>query len=111
EAAAGRIVCVEIEGPPGIGKSALLQCFLRELELGGKSYVFGSRCHANEHIPFKAVDHLIESLAATVLSEEEDGPILESLGHVAELFPGLVGLHERNMELVRSSFDKATPPA
>jgi len=57
------LVRLELAGEPGAGKSALAERFLAELERTGEVWIVRGRCHANERIPFKAVDALLERLA------------------------------------------------
>jgi tetratricopeptide (TPR) repeat protein len=60
----GETAIVEIEGPGGAGKTALVEHFVRKIAQAGAADVLRSRCHAHEQVPFKAVDPLVESMLA-----------------------------------------------
>lgn len=53
---------VGLIGPSGIGKSRLVSQFLDECR-DVTHFVFESRCHENEHLPFQAIDAIIENIA------------------------------------------------
>jgi hypothetical protein len=69
----GATVVVEVSGAPGVGKTALVQSFLSRVEAEGSGDVLASRCHVNEQIPFKAVDRLVESVAALARGRRAEG--------------------------------------
>jgi predicted Ser/Thr protein kinase len=62
-ARAGRSASVVVQGPSGIGKSALVQHFVETLDKDSV-LVLRSRCHEHEFIPYKALDGVIDGLAA-----------------------------------------------
>jgi hypothetical protein len=58
-----RPVLVHLRGPSGIGKTALLQEWMRRLEDEPGALVFASRCYEGESVPYKAIDDLIDHIA------------------------------------------------
>lgn len=91
-AAKEKPVVVHLSGAPGMGKTALAQHFLSELEREGSAIVLSGRCFEAEALPFKAVDPLIDSLTrylrrlSLVELEQLLPPDVESL---VALFPVL----------------------
>jgi serine/threonine protein kinase len=86
-------VAVFISGPSGIGKSALVHRFLDEVREG--SVVLEGRCYERESVPYKALDTLVDSLAAHLgrLPAEELTVVLPRDMHaLARLFPVLTGV-------------------
>lgn len=64
-------VLVEVTGPSGIGKTALVRHFLEEA--ARESVVgLGARCHPRETVPFKSIDGLVDDLTR-VLDQEQEG--------------------------------------
>src|SRR5205823_4608762 len=55
-------VMVYVEGVSGAGKTALAQRFLEEIAGETDAVVLTGKCHEDEHVPFKALDRLIDSL-------------------------------------------------
>jgi len=68
---------VEICGPSGIGKTALVERFLRAQE-SSFAGVLRSRCHPRETVPFKALDGVVDDLARVLgqLPKEERAGVL-----------------------------------
>jgi len=53
---------VRVFGASGVGKSALAQAWVSAARLGGgRAYL--SRCHSRAHVPFAAIDELVDRLA------------------------------------------------
>lgn len=52
---------VRVQGPPGIGKTALLRVFAQRADALG-AVVLSGRCHERETVPFKAIDPLVDAL-------------------------------------------------
>jgi eukaryotic-like serine/threonine-protein kinase len=62
--AAGTAVAVFVEGPSGIGKSALVEQFTRRLEHSGRrALVLRSCCHERESVPYNAFDGIVDDLS------------------------------------------------
>jgi serine/threonine protein kinase/tetratricopeptide (TPR) repeat protein len=59
----GRMAAVYVSGPSGIGKSALVQCFLDRLLQREDVAVLTGRCYENESVPYKAIDGVIDNLS------------------------------------------------
>jgi eukaryotic-like serine/threonine-protein kinase len=56
---------VRVQGPSGIGKTALLRAFAQQLEPLG-AVVLAGRCHERETVPFKAIDPIVDALTRTL---------------------------------------------
>lgn len=54
---------VFIEGPSGIGKTALVQHFLRSVRQDSSAVVLSGRCYAREALPYKAFDAIVDALS------------------------------------------------
>ncbi|HKE32187.1 MAG TPA: protein kinase, partial [Candidatus Angelobacter sp.] len=59
----GHAVIVRVHGDSGMGKSALVRHFLEALEQDDDVIVLQGRCYAQESVPYKALDSLIDSLS------------------------------------------------
>jgi serine/threonine protein kinase len=59
----GEAAQVYIDGPSGVGKTALMQRFVERAGRERGTLVLEARCYERESIPYKAVDALIDSLA------------------------------------------------
>lgn len=84
---------VVVEGEAGIGKTTLVRTFLSRR--AGAHWVFESRCHPQEQMPFRAFDGLVEGIvtAITAASPEDRRAILASVSHdLAIAFPGLLAV-------------------
>ncbi|ACY16262.1 serine/threonine-protein kinase PknK [Haliangium ochraceum] len=113
--------CVIVAGPSGIGKSSLVERFLRELRIRRMAddapaqtsrttpvpLILSGRCHERETLPFKAFDGVIDALVGALiqLSEERRAELLpEDLRLLERMFPVLRRLS--NSEAQR----RADPP-
>jgi serine/threonine protein kinase/CRP-like cAMP-binding protein len=54
---------VFLEGPSGLGKSALVQQFLRSVRQVPSAVVLSARCYPREALPYKAFDAIIDALS------------------------------------------------
>jgi hypothetical protein len=95
----GEFVAVEVLGPSGVGKSALVRQFRQYLADLGRSYaapplVLEARCHPHESIPYKAVDAIVDDLARYWVGLDEQAAARlcpeEGLDALAMLFPELL---------------------
>lgn len=89
----GDCVTVYVTGPSGIGKSAVVHCFLAALP--SEVTVLTSRCYAREALPYKALDSLMDALASYLDQLPDalaDAIIPERIDALARLFPVLEGV-------------------
>jgi hypothetical protein len=87
---AGRSACVAIFGPSGIGKSALVQCFIDRRLAGRSALVLRSRCHEHESIPYKGLDGVIDGIVrhlTALPAAERSQAMPPDAGTLATLFP------------------------
>jgi len=89
----GRSMTALLHGQSGMGKSFLVQCFLREVRKKEPQVVLLlGRCYVQESVPFKAVDSLVDSLSQYLkrLAPEEVEPLMPPhIQALAKLFPVL----------------------
>lgn len=81
-----------ISGKSGEGKTVLADEFLQEFHSDRRYCVFAGRCYDRESVPFKAIDTLIDALAAHLLSRSADKVpecLTDEVAVLAELFPVL----------------------
>ncbi|GAB4570618.1 MAG: hypothetical protein Tsb0020_25560 [Haliangiales bacterium] len=97
----GTARAVFITGRSGIGKSALVERFLRELEVAagysGEILVLRGACYARELVPYKGLDSLIDDFAHLTagLSEELLTAVTPTdVRALSRVFPVLSRLHE-----------------
>jgi predicted Ser/Thr protein kinase len=64
-ASAGATTCVVVEGPSGIGKTALVRAFLGTDEASRCTVVRGA-ARPQEHVPFRAFDAVVDDLASVI---------------------------------------------
>jgi predicted Ser/Thr protein kinase len=57
-----RTMTILVEGPSGVGKTALVRQFTEELFTSG-ALVLGGRCYERESVPYKAFDSVVDALA------------------------------------------------
>jgi hypothetical protein len=88
-------VVVLVDGISGVGKSALVEHFVRSLRRRGAAVLLRGRCYERESVPFKAVDAVIDELARYLskLSPSEAAALMPRDVHaLARLFPSLRGV-------------------
>jgi eukaryotic-like serine/threonine-protein kinase len=92
-AARGRMQCVVVRGPSGMGRSRLVEQFLGELRHQAEPpVVLTGRCHERESLPCKAFDGVIDSLCQHLmgLTPAQREPLLPAgVEALARLFPVL----------------------
>jgi len=76
----GQAASVFIHGSSGIGKTTLVQHFLRELRQRERVLVLEGRCYERESVPYKALDSVVDALTQYL----KGLPLAEA----AELLPG-----------------------
>lgn len=84
-------VVVFLSGVSGMGKSALLEHFVRERRASGSLVLLG-RCYERESVPHKAFDEVVDALTREVLArsgEERWALLPEHTAPLAQLFPVL----------------------
>ncbi|MEZ4454624.1 MAG: serine/threonine-protein kinase, partial [Nannocystaceae bacterium] len=60
-----------VHGAPGMGVSALLQAFCERVTRGRPTLCVQGRCYAQEAVPFRAIDPLIDDLTRALLELDE----------------------------------------
>jgi tRNA A-37 threonylcarbamoyl transferase component Bud32 len=87
-----RGVTVMVRGPAGIGKTALVRRFVREL--GGAVFALEGRCFEREQVPFKMLDGIVDDLAAPRTGSPPDNadPLGAIAPAIARDLPALVRL-------------------
>lgn len=81
-----------IRGRSGEGKTSLAEHFLAPLREQNSMVIMSGRCYDRESVPFKALDTLIDALAAYLRSQTESEAALllpDDISFLAELFPVL----------------------
>ncbi len=91
DAAAGQAQWVVVQGPSGIGKSALAERFMAELLAKNPDLiVLSGRCHEHETMAYKAFDGIIDDLShyLSSLTAAERGELMPAAASfIAQLFP------------------------
>jgi serine/threonine protein kinase len=88
---AGGAEVVLLRGPSGMGKTALVNQFVRGLP-PAKRLVLRSRCYQHESVPFKALDGLADALGEHLqdaFDEEVRRVLPHQVQYLARLFPSL----------------------
>lgn len=86
----GRTVTVFVHGESGIGKTALVRRFVREL--GDDVTLLSGRCYEREAVRYKAVDGVIDALSqvlARMRDDEVASVVPENAGLLPQVFPVL----------------------
>lgn len=95
-ARAGQPTAVFVSGPSGIGKSCLIDSFVdANNTVAGDTVVLSGRCFAQESVPYKALDGVIDALHGVLLGLPEDqraALLPNDVGLLARAFPVLAGL-------------------
>ena len=92
----GDMAMVIVRGTSGIGKTSLVEAFLRDLELTTESplrpLLLRGRCHERETLPFKAFDSVVDALShrlANLNSDEQSYVLPDGILYLSEIFPVL----------------------
>lgn len=80
---------VVVRGASGIGKSALLAHFGDRVTREGRGVVLASRCYEREQVPFKALDGLVDAIAAHLAARHTQVQMSVHVAALAVLFPVL----------------------
>jgi hypothetical protein len=82
---------VIVSGESGIGKSELMRRIIDE-QLPKTCVVFEGHCYEREHVPYRAMDRVVDSLSSKMLaldSEELEALVWWDLAVVSRMFPVL----------------------
>ncbi len=88
----GEAIWVYVYGTSGMGKTAIVHGFLRRLIEQSRAVVLPGRCYAQEWVPYKALDGVVDSLSKYLLSlPHHDAELLlpREISALAQLFPVL----------------------
>ncbi len=87
--------CVFVGGEGGVGKSALLSEFARQLRYDQpEAVILSARCYPRESLPFKAFDGLIDELSQ-ILARMDDRDVIAVLPRNRRALHGLFPVLER----------------
>lgn len=90
----GAAVCVS--GPSGIGKTALVRCFLRQIAGQDDVVVLSGRCYENESVPYKALDGVVDDLSrhlASLPRQDIESLLPPDVPALTRVFPVLLQVH------------------
>ena len=94
----GRAATVFVSGASGMGKTALVRCFLDRLRAADSdALVLNGRCYQRENVPYKALDSLVDELSRRLgrMKALEAAQYMPRDRHaLARLFPVLGGIGE-----------------
>lgn len=86
------VVAVVVLGPCGSGKTTLIDAFVDELRSAGETVLLAGKASAREALPFRAIDRIIDSLGAYLMSlpEGEAAALVPpGIAALARVFPAL----------------------
>ncbi|MBK6812631.1 MAG: AAA family ATPase [Sandaracinaceae bacterium] len=63
-----RPTLVRVRGRPGVGKSALVDEFVRRVRRDGSAIALTGRCHETESVPFKGLDAWVDALSQLLVA-------------------------------------------
>lgn len=88
---AGSQQTVFAHGPSGVGKTALIQRFIQDVE--EEAVVFSGRCYERESVPYKALDAVMDALANRLETLPGAARFLsDDVAYLARVFPVLTQL-------------------
>jgi serine/threonine protein kinase len=84
-ASRGEAALTLLSGASGIGKTTLIQRFLKEVAQTPRTLVLSGRCYEREAVPFKGLDSVVDELSRwlSLMPQQELGSLLPT--HTAEL--------------------------
>ncbi len=88
----GGPVVVLVHGPSGVGKTALVDRFVETLPAEDCAVVLPGRCHAQESVPYKALDGVIDALGQALRrlpTVEVEAVLPREFPHLCQVFPTL----------------------
>ena len=92
----GNAAAVSVSGPSGIGKSALVRCFVSQIAGADEVLVLAGRCYENESVPFKALDGVIDDLSrhlASLPRHDVESLLPPDVAALTRVFPVLLQVH------------------
>jgi serine/threonine protein kinase len=92
---AGEVAFALVHGASGVGKSTLVQHYLRERGTG--AIILRGRCYEQESVPYKAIDSAVDALCAHLLTlpRKQLAELLPAdISLLAQLFPVINRLNE-----------------
>jgi len=88
-----RSIVAHVQGPSGVGKSALVRRFLEDVEaVAPDAITLAGRCYERESVPFKALDSLVDTLTQYLRAlprAEVDRLLPKDAAALARVFPVL----------------------
>ena len=105
-------VVVDVFGPSGTGKTALIEAFVDDLRRRENTVVLTGRCYEQESVDYKAFDSLMAALARHMrrMSPEDRGALqVEGFAALVQLFPVLAEVGETLLEPPRERAREAAP--
>jgi eukaryotic-like serine/threonine-protein kinase len=91
-ARSGQATLAFVAGRSGMGKSALMRQFLKEIGTRDNTIVLSGRCYEREDLPYKAFDPLMDALSSALLAFDNavvDELLPEGTHSLVRLFPVL----------------------
>jgi len=88
----GGPVVVLVHGPSGVGKTALVERFVETLPADDGAVVLPGRCHAQESVPYKALDGVIDALGQALRRlppVEVEAVLPRDFPYLCQVFPTL----------------------
>lgn len=111
--AAGSLAIATIFGRSGIGKTALLDGFAREITGSHPGTILlRGRCFENEFIPFKSVDDLVDQLSRKLLempSTAVSGLLPRESNYLVRVFPVLAQVESIRRRVEKELLDLGNP--
>jgi hypothetical protein len=97
----GHAQCLFISGAPGIGKTSLIDEWLRRKTSDVRALTLVARCQEWESIPYKGFDGIVDQVAGQLraLPREEMAALREHAVAAAQLFPALRGFGPPSAEI------------